>query len=189
VNWLARARLARAAFGDIRVPVTRLPPYGGRTIVLREGAEPPARAVCAPHFPGRGIRLCMQRVAPVRAAVSSASDICRLMRGTASADRESFYAIHTNVRNQPIGIEEVSRGTLYSTEVHPREVFKSAILDNAAAVIFAHNHPSGLADPSREDIELTARLKDAGDILGIKVLDHVIVAGNNCVSFRDRGML
>lgn len=110
---------------------------------------------------------------------------CNRVAHLRSADRESFYAIHLDVRNHVIGVEEVSKGTLSGVEVHPRELFKGAILNNASKMIIAHNHPSGIADASREDIALTERIGKAGEMLGIPLLDHVIVAGSKCTSIRN----
>ena len=101
-----------------------------------------------------------------------------------AADREIFVALHLNARNQPVGHEVVSIGSL----VHPREIFKAAILSNSAGVILVHNHPSGDATPSREDIELTRRMVKAGEILGIEVLDHIIVAGDRFLSMKETGL-
>jgi len=94
-------------------------------------------------------------------------------------------------KNRITTIHVVSEGSLNQSIVHPRETFKSAILANAAAVILAHNHPSGDTTPSREDREITRRLREAGDILGIKVLDHVIVDtdSGNSFSFVESGLL
>ena len=91
-------------------------------------------------------------------------------------DRECFAAIHLDSRNRPIAVEVVSIGTLNASMVHPRELFKAAILSNDAGLVLAHNHPSGDPTPSREDMELTRRMVQAGDILGIEVLDHIVVA-------------
>jgi DNA repair protein RadC len=88
-----------------------------------------------------------------------------------------------------IGYYEVSRGTLDSTLVHPREVFKAAILANAAAIILTHNHPSGDPTPSPDDLALTQRLVQAGQIIGIDVLDHVIVGDGRWTSFVELGRL
>ncbi len=109
----------------------------------------------------------------------------RMMR----LDREEFWALHLNNKNKCIGYEVVSVGSLTASIVHPREVFKGILLNNAAAVIFAHNHPSGDPEPSREDIEITERLKNAGDILGIRVLDHIVIGRNKFISLADRGHL
>lgn len=106
-----------------------------------------------------------------------------------AADREHFLVILCDARNAVIGVNTVSIGTLTASLVHPREVFKPAILAGAAAVILAHNHPSGCAKPSPEDKEATRRLKEAGKLLGIPVLDHVIVAEGDAFSFRSAGIL
>lgn len=89
--------------------------------------------------------------------------------------QEVFMVICVDIRNQIIDIVEVGRGTVYSVEVHPREVFRPAIRCAAAGVILAHNHPSGDPTPSEEDIALTERLKECGKLLGIPVVDHVVV--------------
>ncbi len=95
-----------------------------------------------------------------------------------------------NAKNEVNAIEIVSTGTLSSALVHPREIFKAAILSNAHAVILCHNHPSGDPAPSREDREITRRLVEAGMLMGIEVLDHVIIGDHHrYVSFRERGLL
>ena len=90
-------------------------------------------------------------------------------------DREVFYCLHLDARNQLLSCEEVSRGTLSGALVHPREVYKAAILSSAAAIIIAHNHPSGSAMPSAEDLQVTDRIKSAGDVLGIQCLDSIVL--------------
>ena len=90
-------------------------------------------------------------------------------------DREYFVALHLNGKNVIQSVSVISQGSLNQSIVHPREVFKAALLSNAASVILSHNHPSGDLTPSQEDIAITRRLKDAGDIMGIKILDHIIV--------------
>lgn len=100
---------------------------------------------------------------------------------------ESFYAVLLNTANQIIRYDEISRGSLGASIVHPREVFKRAIIESAAAMIVLHNHPSGNPEPSREDISITKQLKEAGTIIGIKVLDHLIIAGDTYTSLQDRG--
>ena len=90
-------------------------------------------------------------------------------------DREFFLCMLLDGKNRITGIHTVSQGSLNQSIVHPRETFKAAILANSAAILLAHNHPSGDLTPSREDIEITRRLKEAGELLGIRVLDHVIV--------------
>ncbi len=101
--------------------------------------------------------------------------------------KEHFYLIALNSRNSSVA--EVSIGSLSASIVHPREVFAEAIKHKAASVIFAHNHPSGDTEPSEEDIEITKRLVKAGKIMGIEVLDHIIVAGDTFLSFKEKGLL
>ena len=105
------------------------------------------------------------------------------------ADREKFICLHLNAKNQIISFEVVSTGSLTSSIVHPREVYKSAILANAASVIFIHNHPSGDSEPSLDDIEVTRRLAKSGAILGISVLDHIVVAQKGYYSFRQHDLI
>src|SRR5262245_16154638 len=100
---------------------------------------------------------------------------------------ERFIALLLNGKNQVVGFVDVSRGTLTASLVHPREVFAPAIRELAAAVIVAHNHPSGDPEPSQEDIEVTKRLSEAGKILGVPLLDHIIVGGGGAfTSMRER---
>ena len=91
-----------------------------------------------------------------------------------TSDREIFLALHLNTKHRLLSYEVVSVGCLYSSVVHPREIFKGAILSNAHSLILCHNHPSGEVEPSVSDLKLTQRLKMAGDIIGIEVLDHMI---------------
>ena len=105
------------------------------------------------------------------------------------SDREKFICMHLNIKNQIISFEIVSTGSLTSSIVHPREVYKGAILSNSASVIFMHNHPSGDPEPSIDDIEITKRLEKAGEILGINVLDHIIVASGGFYSFRQNNLI
>jgi DNA repair protein RadC len=97
---------------------------------------------------------------------------------------EVFIVVTVNSKNKPNGIFEVSRGILNSSMVHPREVFKRALLNNASAIFCLHNHPSGNVLPSTDDLEATVRLKKAGEILGIKVLDHLIVGEDDFYSMK-----
>ena len=103
--------------------------------------------------------------------------------------REIFLVVLLNARHEVLGVETVSVGSLNASIVHPREVFKPAIMQSAASVVLAHNHPSGDPEPSEEDLTITKRLVEAGELLGIGVLDHVIVAGRGIVSFRSRQLL
>jgi DNA repair protein RadC len=94
-----------------------------------------------------------------------------------------------NTSNKIFKEVTVSEGTLSSSLVHPREVFKEAIIESAASIMLVHNHPSGNPEPSREDILITEKLVAAGEIIGIKVLDHIIIAGDNYVSFVKLGLI
>lgn len=104
-------------------------------------------------------------------------------------DREHFIVVLLSQKNRVIGIHTASVGSLTNAVVHPREVFKAAIVGNAAAIICAHNHPSGDPAPSQEDRALTARLVAAGKLLGIAVLDHIIIGDPTYFSFADEGCL
>lgn len=122
-------------------------------------------------------------------AITGPDQVARLLRALLPGDREGFAVIHLDGRHVARSAELVSVGSLNASLVHPREVFKGAILANAAAVILGHNHPSGDPAPSEEDAVITRRLVAVGDLLGIPVLDHVIVAARGVVSFKARGLL
>ena len=107
----------------------------------------------------------------------------------ARRDHEVFMALFLDAQNRVIAPEELFRGTLTQTSVYPREVVKRSLVHNAAGVIFCHNHPSGVAEPSQADRWLTEQLKAALALVDVKVLDHFIVAGNGVVSFAERGLL
>ncbi len=102
---------------------------------------------------------------------------------------EVFLVLFLDVQNRLIAAEEMFVGSLMQTSVHPREVVKRALHHNAAAVIFAHNHPTGVAQQSREDEQLTQHLKRALELVSTRVLDHFVVAGNQILSFKEKGLL
>jgi DNA repair protein RadC len=106
-----------------------------------------------------------------------------------SVAQEEFWVLCCNVKNQVVAASRVSQGTLDASLVHPRDVFSRAILANAASIVLIHNHPSGDPEPSAEDIALTRRFADAGDMLGIVVLDHVVFGDGRYVSLAERGVL
>jgi DNA repair protein RadC len=114
-------------------------------------------------------------------------DYLRLSLG--ARPHEVFVAMFLDAQNRLLGCEELFRGTLTQTSVYPREVVKTALRYNAAGVIFAHNHPSGVAEPSRSDELLTQTLKQALSLVEIRTLDHFIVAGSKTISFAERGLL
>lgn len=104
-------------------------------------------------------------------------------------DRENFRTVSLNTKNQVLGVDSVSVGSLNSSQAHPREVFKDPIRRSAAAIILVHNHPSGDPAPSQEDILVTRRLVEAGQILGIEVLDHLIIGDGRFTSLKERNLL
>lgn len=106
-----------------------------------------------------------------------------------NADREKFMICCLNTKNEPTVINIVSVGSINKSIVHPREVFKTAILSNAASIVMFHNHPSGDIEPSNEDVDITNRLKKCGDIIGINVMDHIIIGDNQYCSFKEKGLL
>lgn len=114
-------------------------------------------------------------------------DYLRLLLG--ARPHEVFICLWLDAQHRVVEVEEPFRGTLTQTSVYPREVVKAALRFNAAAVIFAHNHPSGVAQPSQADELLTRSLREALALVDVKVLDHFIVAGNQAISFAERGLL
>jgi DNA repair protein RadC len=130
-----------------------------------------------------------RRITPAVKKISSPADAVPLLYHYASIKKEHFLCISLNGAHEVIALRVVSIGTLNRTIVHPREVYSDALTDHAAGIICAHNHPSGNTEPSREDIELTERLRDAGNILGISMLDHLIVSETGYYSFLEHGLL
>ena len=120
---------------------------------------------------------------------SAPREVYETFRFLMQETKEVFLTIHLDGKNRIIAVDMVSIGSLNQSIVHPREVFKSACLSNAAAVILIHQHPTGDPTPSREDISITNRLKEAGELMGIKVLDHIIVGDGSYHSFVERGVL
>ena len=121
--------------------------------------------------------------------LSSPRDAYDYLKSLQHKDREYFVALFVNSKNIPLGVNLVSIGDLNHSIVTPRESFKAAILASASAVIFAHNHPSGSPDPSDADIAITKKLKEAGELLGIVVHDHIIVGNELYYSFSESGRL
>ena len=105
--------------------------------------------------------------------------------GRAPVEREAFVVLLLNSRHVPLGVHVASVGTLQSAPVHPREVFRPAVVAGAAAIIVMHNHPSGDATPSPEDHAVTQRLRTVGDVVGIELLDHIVVGQDRFYSFAD----
>ncbi|MFC2008168.1 DNA repair protein RadC [Chloroflexota bacterium] len=124
-----------------------------------------------------------------RPPMKTPDDVASLVMGRLKdKKKEYFLALFLDTRNQLIKVSEISIGSLDSSIVHPREVFKEAISASAASVIFVHNHPSGDPEASEDDIKLTKRLAEAGEIMGIDVLDHVIIGDNKYLSLKGKGL-
>lgn len=152
-------------------------------------------------YRGKGARLIVDVVrepSPTEldnaAPMRMASDVASLFRwlqdlGKIPREREAFVVVALNARHKPIAWHVVSIGTMLGTSVHPREVFRPMLVAGATAVVVAHNHPSGDPRPSAEDADVTTRLRDAGDLLGITVLDHVVVGDGRHYSFAEGGSL
>lgn len=122
--------------------------------------------------------------------ISHPKDIFDLLKNEiGTKKKEYFKLICLNTRNQIIAIENISIGTLNTALAHPREIFHSAIKNLANSIIVVHNHPSGDPSPSTQDIEITKKLKKAGDLLGIELTDHIIITKDNYFSFKQRGLL
>lgn len=123
-------------------------------------------------------------------SVTSPDEIYRIINSKiTNYSKEHFYVVSLDVRNNFIGIDEISVGTLTASLVHPRETFESAIKRHAAQIIIAHNHPSGNTDPSEDDLKITKRLVEAGKIMGIEVLDHLIITNKEFFSFKEKFLI
>lgn len=119
-------------------------------------------------------------------------DVYRAITVITSVEEEAqevFGVLILNTKLKIVAVHEISRGTLNSFMIHPREVFKPAVLHNAAAIVCFHNHPSGDPEPSKEDIEITKRLIEAGKTMKIEILDHIIVGDDRYTSLKERGVM
>lgn len=116
-------------------------------------------------------------------------DVYREMKNYRNHKQEHFVVFYLDSRNGEIASQVVSIGTLNASLIHPREVFEPAIKNNTAQIIIAHNHPSGDAEPSEDDLAITKRLIEAGKILGIEVVDHIIVTKDSFWSFKEKGLI
>ncbi len=135
------------------------------------------------------LEFARRRINPAAKRINSPSDVVPLLFHYAACRKEHFLSISLNGAHEVLAVRVVSIGTLNRTIVHPREVYADLIGDHAGGLICAHNHPSGNTEPSREDIELTERLRSAGDIIGINLLDHVIISETGYFSFLENGLL
>ena len=121
--------------------------------------------------------------------ITSASDVYHALAEYSTKQQEHFMMITLDGASKVIEQRVIFIGTLNQSLVHPREVFRPAILDNAAGVIIAHNHPSGTLESSRADIQITDRLKEVAKLVGIELLDHLIISKNGYYSFSDEGLM
>lgn len=122
--------------------------------------------------------------------IKGPDDVFNFLKGRFSGlDREHFLIVLLSARNTVIGIETISVGSLNASIVHPREVFKPAITQSAGSLILAHNHPSGMTDPSDDDLALTRRLSQVGELVGIPVTDHLICSGSSYLSLKQQGYI
>jgi len=122
-------------------------------------------------------------------STSKAKEVFEQVLSMSDKPYEVFAMMTLDVKNNVTGVFEVTSGILDSSQVHPREVFQRAILQNAARIIIGHNHPSGDVQPSKDDINVTKRLVSAGELLGIKIVDHIIIGDKKCLSFREECLM
>lgn len=104
-------------------------------------------------------------------------------------DREYVVVLNLNAKLEPNSVQICGTGSLSEAVIHPREIFKSAILSNSSSILMVHSHPSGCVEPSKEDVLITKRIRSAGELLGIPLLDHIIIGDNNYFSFSENGAL
>lgn len=135
------------------------------------------------------LEFARRRLRPARRRIGEPVDILPLVTHWSDRPQEHFLVLSLNGAHEVIRLRVISRGILDRTIVHPREVFVDPLSDRAAAIVCAHNHPSGNTDPSPEDRELTKRLRESGELLGIPLLDHVIFSENGYFSFLENGSL
>ena len=147
------------------------------------------RAVTADEIISTALDILAIRL-PHTDALTNPDDVKKyLVTQFAELEHEVFACLFLDNRHRVIRYEELFRGTIDGCSVHPREVVKAALTANAAALVLAHNHPSGVAEPSRADTQLTRRLTDALRLVDVRVLDHIVVGGAETVSFAERGLL
>lgn len=156
---------------------------GGEILTAADVAPPMARTEEAPAY----VPMSSPPPATERKAYKHAGDVAADLADIKDANREHFICFDLDVRHRLIARRTVSIGTLTGVEVHPREVFRDAIANGAASVIVAHNHPSGDPTPSKQDVELTTRLRQVAELCGIVMLDHVVVVAGGFISMADRG--
>lgn len=178
---------SEARAGQLLAAVGALPELAelSAAALQQQAGVPPAAAARLVAAFGLARRLVAARFAPGQ-AMRSAGEVGSLVRELCRGlQREAFFAFYLDARHRLLRSHQVSVGSLTAAPVHPREVFGPALREAAAAVLVAHNHPSGDARPSAEDRRVTARLRETGDLLGVPLLDHVVVGAERCFSFHD----
>ncbi len=158
--------------------------YDPRQLLLIPGMGPAKVGQLAAAF-----ELARRVLAPRNYRIRQPGDVLPLIQHYADRPQEHFLVISLNGAHEVIAVHVVSVGLVNRTLVHPREVFSDAISDRAVGIVCAHNHPSGRVDPSEEDYMVTRSLREAGDILGIKLLDHIVFARDGHYSFLEAGKL
>jgi len=152
----------------------------------------PTKRIFLRRIEARFRRECIREDAPDWAAIprfTQPSQIFEMFKDLQFEAKEHFIVLHLNGKNIFTAMDRVSIGSLNQAVVHPREVFKTALLTSAAAIVLIHNHPSGDPNPSPEDRAITSRLKEAGEIMGIKILDHIVIGNETYLSFVERGLM
>lgn len=160
-----------------------------KAAVLAEPGVGPATAAKLEALPAIGRRFFESTVEPGQAIRSPADTGTFLQSRLRHLEHERFCCLYLDNRHRVLKFDELFRGTIDGTSVYPREVVKEALFVNAAALIVAHNHPSGVAEPSSADERITQTLKAALDLVGVRLLDHLIVGGGKSVSLASRGLL
>ncbi len=150
------------------------------------GRERAVRLSAAFDLARRVTRIMPEDMPQVRSPEDVANLVMEEMR---HLDREHFVALLINVKRQVIAREIISIGTLNSSQVHPRELFKPAIRRSADSIILVHNHPSGDPEPSSEDCKVTERIVEVGEVMGIFIIDHIVIGDKRFVSFKERGLI
>ena len=178
------ARAALQHFGGVRALLTA--PAGAIERLPGWGSAHAARLAVVVELGKRLLQEEARQPAPMQSPGAARDYLCLALAGRS---HEVFAVLFLDAQHRLIACEEMFRGTLTQTSVYPREVVKQALRHNCAAVILAHNHPSGIAEPSRADETLTRALQGALALVDVRVLDHIVVAGARATSFAERGLL
>jgi DNA repair protein RadC len=182
-NAVEQARAWLIAFGSLRALVDAAP-----RVLRATAGMGPTRAAMVQAVGELARRYAEQRL-PRGIPLRTSAEVYRHCgERLAGLRKEQFHVILLDGKNRPIKDVRVSEGTLTASLVHPREVFVPVIEESAAAIVLVHNHPSGDPTPSAEDIAITRRLREVGELMGVRVLDHVVIGDGRYVSFADEGL-